>query len=622
MSPDIDRRTFLTGIGAVGTAAIAGCSDEDPVEGNGNGDGNGNGNGNGNGDGNGNGNGNGDGNGNGSSEGGQIQLVQIPQETTDPIGVAGPINAWTNWQTHEQLFAYEQGTPPVTGLLAEEYTVSDDYLTYTFTLREGVTLHNGDEMTADDVVYSWRRLAESPNNRGHADRIVRGPMSVDHEVTEDDETVPGSLALEAVDEYTVEMTLETPFHGTLGNLADPRLSVIPEGIVGDIEGYEGEYDYDEWLSSHLHGSGPFQLANWDRGSEIVLERFEDYHGSVADADGVRLQILGDPNAVYTTAVNEGNIDIFDLPQSQFDPELLSVEEELGGDRREGTYGPVTNDETLNYGETSLPRTQYAIFNTQRVDKPARQAIAYLVNQETITQTALRGQGTPAYLLTPPSGFPGGPEAYHELARNDYPYGYAQSDIESARQVMEEAGYSEDSMYETTIQHPSDRQASEWSSIASLIQDQAEAAHIDVSIEEAPSSTLTSRAFEGEITIFLVWNALNWLEADAMLRFAYPNQFTWSRWGAEVDFEYEGLSEAAQQATDAWERYEQHQTPSDSDQQARNEAYLQIERANWQDMTMLPLWHPIEELYWYDWVEGFEMHGSQRRPALNNVSLTR
>ena len=40
------------------------------------------------------------------------------------------------------------------------------------------------------------------------------------------------------------------------------------------------------------------------------------------------------------------------------------------------------------------------------------------------------------------------------------------------------------------------------------------------------------------------------------------------------------------------------------------------------MTMLPLWHPIEELYWYDWIEGFEMHGSQRRPALNNVSLTR
>jgi peptide/nickel transport system substrate-binding protein len=614
MSPDIDRRTFLTGVGSVATAALAGCSggDDDPVEENTDGDST---------DGT-DGDTGSDGGSDGGSTGGQVQLVQIPQETTDPIGISGPINAWTNWQVHEQLFTYEAGTPPVTGSLAQDYTVSDDYLTYQFELQEGVTFHNGEELTAEDVVYSWRRLAESENNRGQSDRIVRGPMSVEHEVNDDDETVPDSLALEAVEEYVVEMTLETPFHGTLGNLTDPRLSVIPEGVVGDIEGYDGEYEYDEWVTQHLHGTGPFQLDSWNRGSEIILERFDDYHGSVADVDGVRLQILGDSNAVFTTAVNEQNIDIFDLPQSQFDPNLLSVEENLGGDRRQGTYGPVANDETLNYGETSLPRTQYAIFNTQRVEKPARKAIAYLVNQETITQTALRGQGTPAYLLTPPSGFPGGPQEYQQLAESDYPYGYAQSDIESARQIMEDAGYSEDNMYETTIQHPSDRQASEWTAIAGLLQDQAQAAHIDISIEEAPSSTLTNRAFEGDITIYFVWNALNWLEADAMLRFAYPNQYAWSQWGAEADFEYEQLSDAAQQATDAWDSYEQHQTPSEADQEARNEAYLDIERANWEDMTMLPLWHPIEEMYWYDWVEGFEMHGSQRRPALNNVSLNR
>ncbi|MFC7071543.1 ABC transporter substrate-binding protein [Halovenus rubra] len=616
MSPDIERRQFLTAVGTVATAAMAGCSsdDNDPVEddsstgedstGNDNSDTTG------------------DSDGDGGSDGGQVNLVQIPQETTDPIGIAGPVNAWTNWQVHEQLFTYEDGTPPVVSSLAKEYTVSDDYLTYTFELREGVMFHNGDELTAEDVVYSWRRLAESENNRGHADRIVRGPMSVDHDVNDDDETVPDSLALEAVDDYTVEMTLETPFHGTLGNLADPRLSVIPEGVVGDIEGYDGEYEYDEWVSQHLHGTGPFQLDSWNRGSEISLSRYDDYHGSVANVEGVTVQILGDPNAVFTSAVNEQNVDIFELPRSQFNPNLLSVDEDLGGDRREGSYGPVTNDETLNYGETSLPRTQYAIFNTQRVEKPARKAIAYLINQETITETAVRGQGTPAYLLTPPSGFPGGPEAYNELAQNEYPYGYAESDIESARQIMEDAGYSEDNMYETTVQHPSDRQASEWTEIASLLQSQAEAAHIDISIEEAPSSTLTNRAFEGEITIYLVWNALNWLEADAMLRFAYPNQYAWSRWGAEVDFEYEGLSEAAKQATDAWDQYEQHQTPSESDQEMRNESYLDIERANWDDMTMLPLWHPIEELYWYDWVEGFEMHGPQRRPALNNVSFNR
>ncbi len=605
MTADIDRRRFLAGVGAATTVAIAGCSDEDPVEAD-------------------------DDTGDGTDdddtqeelEEGQLELIQTPQQTLDPIGISGPIDAWTNWQLHEQLFTYEDGTPPVVASLAEDYTVSDDYLTYTFELREGIEFHNGEEMTAEDVVYSWRRLAESENNRGHQDRIVRGPMSVDHEVDDDDETVPDSLALEAVGEYTVEMTLESPFHDTLGNLTDPRLSVIPEGIVGDIEGYDGEYEYDEWSTEGLHGTGPFQMVEWDRGSEIVVERFDDYHGAVAEIDGVRWQILEDPNAVYTRAVNEQNADVFELPRSQFDPTLLEVDEEVGDDRRQGTYGPVGDDVTLNYGETSLPRTQYLIFNTQRVEKHVRQAIAYIVDQGTIAETAVRGQGEPAYFLTPPGAFPGGVDAYDEMAQSEYPYGYGESDLDAARELMEDAGYDEDEMYETTLQHPSDQQASEWGDIASLLRDQAEAVHIDLSVEEAPVSTLTNRALDGDITIYAIWNALEWLEADAMLRFAYPNPFAWSRWGAEADFEYDELSEAAQDATDAWERYEDHRLPGDENLETRHDAYLEIERANWEDMSMLPLWHPIKEMYWYDWVEGLEMHGSQRRPQLNEISLDR
>ena len=601
---EIDRRGFLASVGAVSTVAVAGCADdEDPIE-------------------DGTGDDDGDDDLSDDLEEDQLQLIRTPRQTLDPIGISGPLNAWTNWQVHEQLFTYEDGTPPVTSALATDYEVSGDNLTYTFELQEGVTFHNGEEMTADDVIYSWRRLAESENNRGHQDRIVRGPMSVEHEVDDDDNTVPDSLALEAIDDYTLEMTLESPFHGTLGNLTDPRLSVVPEGVVGDIEGYDGEFEYDEWSTEELTGTGPFDFVRWDRGNEIVMERYDDYHGSVANIDGIRLQILEDPNAVFTRAVNEQNADIFDLPRSQFDPSLLDIADDTEDGRRTGSYGPVANDEVLNYGDTALPRTQYLIFNTLRVEKPARQAIAYILNQETVAETAVRGQGEPAYLLSPPSGFPGGPEAYQEMAESEYPYGYAESDLDAAREVMEEAGYDEDDMYETTFQHPSDDQASEWSDIASLLRDQAEAVHIDLSIEEAPSSTLVGRAIEGDITIFGIWNALEWLEADAMLRFAYPNEFAWSRWGADVDFEYEEMSEAAQQATDAWERYEEHRLPGDDNLAVREEAYLDIERANWEDMSMLPLWHPIEELYWYDWVEGFEMHGSQRRPALNEISLNR
>jgi len=374
--------------------------------------------------------------------------------------------------------------------------------------------------------------------------------------------------------------------------------------------------YEEWSTEHVHGTGPFSLATWSRGSEIVVERFEEYHGSVAEVSGVRWQITEDPNAQYVRAVNEQNADIFELPRSQFDPSLLGIEEDLEDGRRHGSYGPVANDETLNYGETTLLRTQYLLFHTLRVEKPARQAIAHIIDQETITSTAVRGQGQPAYFLTPPTAFPEGPGNYDELAQSDYPYGYGQSNLGAATRIMEDAGYSANSPYETTFQHPSDEQGSEWQEVASLLRDLAESVHIDLNIEEVPSTTLTNRAFEGDIQIMGTWNELEWQEADATLQFAYPNPFTWTRWGQGDD----GLSEAAQQAADAWSRYEEHRTPGADNKQVRNESYVQLERANWEDMTQLPLWHPVGELYWYDWVENLEMHGPQYSQQFNALSL--
>jgi len=270
---------------------------------------------------------------------------------------------------------------------------------------------------------------------------------------------------------------------------------------------------------------------------------------------------------------------------------------------------------LEYADVTSLRTQYLLFNTLEVDRPVRQAIAYLINQENITEQAVRGQGTPAYFLTPPAAFPGGVEAYDELAESDYPYGYGESDIEGAQQVMEDAGYGPDNRYEVTLEHPSDSQASEWGEIASVLRDQAESAYIDLSVSEAPSTTLTNQAIEGNIEIFATWNELEWAEADATLQFAYPNPFTWTQWGQGDE-----MSEAAETAAEAWERYEDHRLPSDDDRAVREEAYQTIEQANWEDMTQLPLYHPIYERYAYEWVENLNMFGSQHSQKFNQVSL--
>lgn len=538
-----------------------------------------------------------------------------PVATLDPIGILGQRAAWPNWAMHETLFHNEDGTLPPTSLLATDYSLSEDYLTYTFTLKEGVTFHDGSELTAPDVVYSWRRLAESDNGRGEANLVVGNVMNIAHEETEDEEVIPDTMELEATGDYTVEMTLATPFHSTIGHLTTLNLAIVPEGIVGDIEGYDGEMAYEEWATTDVSGTGPFQLENWSSGSEVVVSAFEDYHGTVATLDGVRWQIVEDSSAQYTRAVNEQNADIFTIPRSQFDPSLLELGEELEGNRQLGTYGPVGGS-TLNYGQATLPRTQYLIFNTLAVEKPARQAMAYMLNQQVLTEEATRGLGQPAYFLTPPNSFPGGPGEYDRIAQQDYPYGYNTSDLESARQVMSDAGYGSDNPYETSISVPSDSRASQWQSITSLMTDLAQSVYIDLSVETAPHSTLTNRAIESNFDIFGTYNELSWMEADSTLQFAYPNPFTWTNWG-QGDA---GMSAAAQDAADAWSRYEENRVPTDAAQEVRNDVYLTIERANWEDVTELPLWHPTDQQYWWDWVQNYQSYGPLGRPRLNEIGL--
>jgi len=610
MESEVDRRKFLTGVGAVATTALAGCSgggggtdtETDPSSGSDGGDTEGT-----------------DesmgGTESSEAEGGELQMLTNPAQSLDPAGATGSKDDWVIWQTHESLFRYEEGTVPVTGHLATDYSVSEDYTTYTFTLKEGVTFHDGSELTAADVVYSWRRLAESDNNRGNTDEIINGVVNVVHEETEEGELVPDSLAIEAVDDYTVEVTLEQPFHGTLGQMAQMFYSVVPEGIVGDIEGYEGEYDYETWSTEEVTGTGPFQLETWNSGSEVVVTAFEDYHGSVANIDGIRWQVVEDPNARYTRAVNEQNADIFEVPRSQFNPDLVERSEELEG-RTLGSYGPVSGT-TLNYGEAAIPQTQFLQCNTINVEKPARVALAYAINQEAVIDQATKGLGEPAYFVSPPVGFPGGEDNYDQLAQEEYPYGYAQSDIQSAREVMEEAGYGPDNMYETAMQIKSDTRASIWESVASYIRDIAQSVHIDLSIEAAPSSTLVNRAIEGDIDIFGNYMDLSWIEADSGLQYTRPTPAAWTRWGQGED----GMTDAAERADEAWtDLYLENRIPTEEAQEARNEAYLTMERANWEDVTLIPLWNPTNQLYWYDWVEGFDYTGPLRRTAFNDISI--
>ena len=106
---------------------------------------------------------------------------------------------------------------------------------------------------------------------------------------------------------------------------------------------------------------------------------------------------------------------------------------------------------MDYLGVSTINTYYMGFNTDNVPKPVRQAIAYVANQETIVDEIFKGRGKAAYHFTPPMIYPGGANEYTKHAKNKYPYGYNERNIEKARkQIMKDAGYSQSKKFSFTF----------------------------------------------------------------------------------------------------------------------------------------------------------------------------
>ena len=590
-SESITRRRFLGAAGAAGVTAVAGCSsDEDPIEENGNGI--------------------------GDDDTDIDDDERILRLTTDSVSSLDPVviqlDAVGEYQLYNGLTDHVDGELPAVGQLADDYEISEDDTTYTFHLKEGVQFHDGRELTADDVVFSFRRVAESPETR-NADDIVGDTMEIAHETDDDGEIVPDSLAVEAVDEYTVEIELAQPFHATLEQLANNSFSIIPEGVVGDIEGFDGEMDQSEFATDNPIGTGPFQYEEWEDGSHVRLSTFEEYHGDVPEIDGVHWQILPGSDARFRRAMNE-NLDAFTLEPARFDPDLLEVEETDDTGREFGRYGPMENDRTVNYESAPTLVTHYLVFNTERTDeRAARRAIALIIDQSRLVEQEFKELHEPAYHITPPQTFPGGPEAYWEHAENNYPWGFNEERLNEARELMEEAGYDEDNRYEMSLTTFED---TSWEEFGELLASQARSAHIDLSVEQAPFSTIINRAIEGTMDVFTLWDRMDFASPEIFLRFLHPGTAsTFTRWG-----QFEGSeTEWTQQAADGWEQFTENRGPTEAEADARGDGFVDIEEANWHGIAQLPIMHERSMRLSYDWVD-MPMHGPMQYQMYNTVTI--
>lgn len=277
--------------------------------------------------------------------------------------------------------------------LAASWTISDDGLSYTFQLREGVTFHDGTTFEASDVVFSLDRArAEDSTNAQKA--LFAGIESV-----------------EALGDSSVRIDLAAPQGNFLFNLAwGDAVMVAPESI-GDIKNLP-------------IGTGAFRFEQWRRGDQISLSRNADYWGEPASLEAATFKFISEPTAAYA-AMLAGDIDAF---YSYPAPENLAQFE------RDPRFTVLSGN---TEGETILAmNNQQAPFDDIRV----RKAVSHAIDRQAIIDGAMFGYGTPIGSHFAPHN----PD-YVDLTAN------AAFDPALARDLLAQAGYAEG--FSTTLKLP-------------------------------------------------------------------------------------------------------------------------------------------------------------------------
>lgn len=178
----------------------------------------------------------------------------------------------------------------------ENGLVSEDRLTYTFPLREGVTFHDGNEFTAEDVVFSWDRVMTMNLPEGQASALLD---SVD--------------SMRAVDDYTFEVTLvEADASFLYSVVLNAAASIVSPEAVEENGGVVADTP-NEWMDQNMVGTGPYVFDEWRRGESLLMTVNDDYWGEPAKADVRWAVTLEESSRIL--ALQAGDADIIDISPS-------------------------------------------------------------------------------------------------------------------------------------------------------------------------------------------------------------------------------------------------------------------------------------------------------------------
>jgi len=306
-----------------------------------------------------------------------------PPESLEPGNMGGTYNMSVLATMYENLVALDENLERVPGL-ATEWSASEDGLTWTFKLREGVTFHDGTPFDATAVKFTFDRLLDEALGLGSGGRFR--PVI--------DEVV-------IVDPFTVEFKLKMVYP------AFPSLvAIMHSGIVNPNP------DVQATLDTQGSGTGPFKFAEWRTGEYVMQEAYDGYWGDKAKVEAIKWIWSAEPS-VGSMALLSGDADVVNAPSPIF-AQQMEANPEL----------------TLHKSKSS--RVFWAALNMAMEpfdDVKVRQAFNYATDRQALVDAMMFGYATPANSPLGEAVF-----GYDDTLR---PYTH---DVEMAKKLLAEGGY--------------------------------------------------------------------------------------------------------------------------------------------------------------------------------------
>jgi peptide/nickel transport system substrate-binding protein len=379
------------------------------------------------------------------------------------INVFDNESIWIFQQMFESLYTVSADGKSVKPWLATGYDLSDDKLTYTFHLREGVKFHNGQPMTSADVKFSIDKARDPKTGWGFIDEAIK--------------------SVEAPDPNTVVITTKYPWAPLVADIALFNNAILPKDYAGMSQ--------KDFYANPI-GTGPFKWDHWTHGKEIKLVKNPDYWQK------------GKPyldSVTWTTVPTDATREL----------------QLKGGQAQIDEFPPFSTIDTLK----QTPGITMNLFPSTRTDylpmnfkvKPfddvhVRRAISYAIDRQAMIDSVLFGYAEPANSFMPPQ------VPYYDKASPGLQY-----DLEKAKQEMAQSSVPNGFSFELSVGSGDDTQTQ----IAQILQESLKQIGIDMKIRKVDPSVQFQQQQEYDYEMTFAYWTMDIADPDELVSFAVDNK---------------------------------------------------------------------------------------------------